>query len=473
MLYGGHVPDFGRLLVHTPFSAAIAWCGFASFQKTRTGSPMSSEFAIHVRKLSKCFQVYDTPRDRLKQFLLPRLAHTVGQPARNYFREFWAVHEVSFRVRRGGTLGIIGRNGNGKSTLLQTHQQHAVNLEAMAATREQDVAHLEAAAALPRPTIPASEPVQSDRYACSVVIPTKNGGVQFREALQALQAQTIWAKTELLVVDSGSSDGTVDAARAAGARVVQIPPEDFNHGATRDFGISMARSGIVILLVQDALPFDDRLLESVVQAFDDAEVAGVYARQIPRPGADVLTKRNLDRWLTGRTRREERQMPSLAWYEALPPMEKYLFCNFDNVCSAIRRTVWEAHRFGHIDFGEDIDWAERVLKEGHKLVYEPSAAVVHSHDRPVSYEYKRTYVCHRKLYRQFQLRLVPSLRGVHRSWAYSTLSDLRYIAAQSVAPTEKVKLWVKAPVLNLFSAIAQYRAACDEAAGRDRRVQGV
>jgi rhamnosyltransferase len=225
--------------------------------------------------------------------------------------------------------------------------------------------------------------------------------------------------------------------------------------------------------VQDAVPADDRLLESIVREFDDAQVAGVYARQIPRPEADLLTKRNLTGWLTGRMEREERQMKSLAWYEALSPMEKYLFCNFDNVCSAVRKAVWDTHKFGRINFGEDIDWAERVLKSGHKLVYQPSAAVVHSHDRPISYEYKRTYVCHRKLYQQFQLRLVPSLKGIHRSWAYSTLTDVRYIAAQPAPLAEKVKLWTRTPVLNLFSAYAQYRAASDEAAGRDRHVRGV
>jgi rhamnosyltransferase len=314
----------------------------------------------------------------------------------------------------------------------------------------------------------------ADRYyRCTVVIPTKDGGWMFEEALAALQRQTIWADTELIVVDSGSSDGTVWAARAAGARVIEIPPDEFNHGATRDFGISLASADIVILLVQDALPQDVGLLAAMVKAFDDSEVAGVYARQIPRPDADLLTKRNLAGWLTGRQERENRKMQSVEWYQALSPMEKYLFCNFDNVCSGLRKPVWTEHRFGRINFGEDIDWAERVLKAGWRIVYEPAAAVVHSHDRPLSYEYKRTYVCHRKLYQQFGLQLVPSLVGIHRAWAYSTLQDARYIAAQRARFADKLKLWAKVPVLNLFSAVAQYRAARDEAAGHQRQVAGV
>ncbi|KQP46183.1 ABC transporter ATP-binding protein [Pseudorhodoferax sp. Leaf274] len=81
---------------------------------------MSSEFSVQVDGLGKCYQVYELPRDRLKQFIVPRLRRMLGRPSASpYYREFWALKNASFAVQKGETVGIIGRNGSGKSTLLQ------------------------------------------------------------------------------------------------------------------------------------------------------------------------------------------------------------------------------------------------------------------------------------------------------------------------------------------------------------------
>ncbi len=80
---------------------------------------MSSDIAIKVENLSKCYQIYDHPRDFLRQLILPRLQRMIGRKSKQYFREFWVLEDISFEIKKGETVGIIGRNGCGKSTLLQ------------------------------------------------------------------------------------------------------------------------------------------------------------------------------------------------------------------------------------------------------------------------------------------------------------------------------------------------------------------
>ncbi len=80
---------------------------------------MSSDVAVRVDGLSKCYHIYDSPQDRLKQSLMPRIHRLLSLPEKRYFREFWALRNVSFEIPKGQTIGIIGQNGSGKSTLLQ------------------------------------------------------------------------------------------------------------------------------------------------------------------------------------------------------------------------------------------------------------------------------------------------------------------------------------------------------------------
>ncbi|MFM5686979.1 ABC transporter ATP-binding protein [Aeromonas caviae] len=78
-----------------------------------------NDVAIKVEGISKCFQVYSHPKDRLKQFILPKAQTLLSKEKKKYYEEFWAVKDVSFDVKKGESVGILGRNGSGKSTLLQ------------------------------------------------------------------------------------------------------------------------------------------------------------------------------------------------------------------------------------------------------------------------------------------------------------------------------------------------------------------
>jgi rhamnosyltransferase len=311
-------------------------------------------------------------------------------------------------------------------------------------------------------------------YSVSVIIPTKNGGELFGVVLASLRSQQYPGNVEVIVIDSGSSDETLGLAKTYGAKIYVIQPEEFNHGLTRNVAISKSSGDIIVLLTQDAVPADANLIQNLVTSFCLSDgVAGVYARQIPRPDADIVTKRNLNSWLTGLSEIEVRQPISKANYDSMSPVEKYLYCNFDNVCSAISRQAWESLPFTENYFGEDIEWCRRALLDGWKIVYQPSAAVIHSHDRSLSYEYKRTYICHRKLYELFGLRCVPSARDTINSIVQATLSDWRYVLIHEHRPLEKLRLLLKIPALSVTSVMGQYRGARDEANQQGKEVKGV
>ena len=139
----------------------------------------------------------------------------------------------------------------------------------------------------------------------SVVVPTWNGGSRFVRLLEALREQDVAGPVEWLVIDSGSSDGTREAAERAGARVIQIDQREFQHGRTRNRAIAEASGEIVLLLTQDAVPMGTGYLAAMLAIFQDAPDGGApidaaYARQFPRPDCDPILAERLRRWSASR-----------------------------------------------------------------------------------------------------------------------------------------------------------------------------
>jgi rhamnosyltransferase len=244
----------------------------------------------------------------------------------------------------------------------------------------------------------------------SVVIPTFNAGPEFEELLKRISMQEGDFDVETLVVDSGSTDGTVELARRYGAIVHRIPQTEFNHGATRNLGISRARGEYVALTVQDAVPLDGRWLSAMVENLErDERVAGVYSRQIPREESSALTRVLINDLATASLERREQSAKSPEHYRKIPPRKRRRLAVFDDVSSCLRRAVWEELPYEKTDFGEDIRWGKRVLEAGYKIVYEPRSAVFHSHERGAMYDLKRYYMDQRVLLELFELKLVPNL----------------------------------------------------------------
>ncbi len=218
----------------------------------------------------------------------------------------------------------------------------------------------------------------------SILIPVKDGGEDLRRLLEGIAAQRIGSTVEVVVVDSGSADGSPALARAHGARVHEIPPAEFNHGGTRNLAAGLARGDVLVFVSQDAVPAGDGWLAALVEPLlADETLAGSYGRQIAHPGARPPERFFLD-FLYGPEARVQR---------ASGPHELSMATTlFSNVNSAIPRRVFASSRFvDDIIMSEDQEWSRRVLLAGHGLAYVPAAAVHHSHPYTLRQAFRRFF----------------------------------------------------------------------------------
>jgi rhamnosyltransferase len=217
----------------------------------------------------------------------------------------------------------------------------------------------------------------------SILIPVKDGGSDLIRCLQAIAAQQVDNQVEVVVVDSGSSDGSAERARELGATVHEIPASDFVHGATRNLAARLSSGDVLVFTTQDAVPATDHWLARLVGALEGDDIAGAYGRQLPHEDATPPEQFFLD-FMYGETARIQR----LGGIEELS-FEQTLF---SNVNSAIPRKVWEENPFrDDVTMSEDQEWSRRMLLAGHTIVYEPEAAVRHSHSYTLRGAFRRFY----------------------------------------------------------------------------------
>ncbi|MGH2852899.1 MAG: glycosyltransferase family 2 protein [Solirubrobacteraceae bacterium] len=223
----------------------------------------------------------------------------------------------------------------------------------------------------------------------TVAIPVRDGGKLLAGTLRALARQTV--AHELLVCDSGSRDGSVALARAHGARVLEIEPGEFGHGATRNLLVREARGVHVALLTQDSEPADERWLESLLGGFELAgDVGIVYGPYRPRPRASPAVRRELERWFESlspdgapRVERLEEQELALRARELLRGHDWELVGRrgfFTDANACVARGAWERVPFREVAYAEDRLLALDMLRAGYAKTYVPGAAVLHSHD---------------------------------------------------------------------------------------------
>jgi rhamnosyltransferase len=213
----------------------------------------------------------------------------------------------------------------------------------------------------------------------TVAFPVRNGGELFPRALAAVRRQILDADVELLIVDSGSTDGSLERAREYEARVIEIAPADFGHGTTRNMLIEEARGSHVALLTADAEPADDFWLERLLGAFDQADDVGLaYGPYIARPDASAAVRLELERWFSSIPAGIERLAPQERDVSPTELMGRRGF--FTDVNACVSRQAWEHVPYRDVSYAEDRALALDMLRAGYAKVFEPRAAVLHSHD---------------------------------------------------------------------------------------------
>jgi rhamnosyltransferase len=218
----------------------------------------------------------------------------------------------------------------------------------------------------------------------SVVIPVRNGGEQLRACLDNIAAQQTNETVEIVVVDSGSTDGSAQLAASYDARVHPIDPADFDHGATRNLGVRLASGDLVVFTSQDAHAEDEHWLDRLTQPLrTDPTVAAVYGRQLPHPDANPSERYFLDFLYGPQGRRQHADtVEDLTMTTTI----------FSNVNAAMRRETLLQEPFAEdIIMSEDQEWAVRMLLAGDDIIYEPDAAVRHSHVYSLRQAFRRFF----------------------------------------------------------------------------------
>ncbi|MCF7763755.1 MAG: glycosyltransferase [Verrucomicrobia bacterium] len=208
----------------------------------------------------------------------------------------------------------------------------------------------------------------------SIIMRSFNEGWALKETLPALRAQT-WTNWELIVIDSGSSDGSQDLIRAAQpAHFIQITPPEYNPSRVMNHGMRLARSEFGIFLNADATPQGNSWLEPMVQTLQNPNTAACFGRQIPRPDCRAVFACDYDRCFG-----PERE--SARWDHF-----------FSMVSSGLRRDIWSRRGFREdLQYAEDDEYTRWCRAQGHAIVFLPESIVMHSHNYTPEQSYKRAY----------------------------------------------------------------------------------
>lgn len=268
----------------------------------------------------------------------------------------------------------------------------------------------------------------------SVVIPVRNEVSKIRACIDGILSQSVPVK-EIIVVDSGSTDGTLEILREYNkVKIVEIPGDQFNHGETRNVGVSHATGDFCLLTVGDARPVDNQWIEKLLSGFDHSQVAGVCGQQVVPHEKD----KNPIQWFRPVS---EAQVFKYTFtpeqFEKLSPQKKRSVCGWDDVTALYRTEILKKIPFQRTTFAEDALWAKDALLAGYTIVYNTNARVYHYHFEDADFTFKRSFTVFYHFYKFFNYH--PPKEGL--SFVDSLKLVKALITEKGISWSDKVKWW--------------------------------
>ena len=229
---------------------------------------------------------------------------------------------------------------------------------------------------------------------CSIVIRAYNEEKHIGRLLAGILAQTV-RETEIILVDSGSTDATVAVASGYPVRVVSIAPEEFTFGRSLNRGCAAARADLIVIASAHVYPVYPDWLEQLLKPFEDPSVALTFGKQRGNATTKFSEHQILATWFPEKSGRLDRP-----------------FCN--NANAAIRRSLWSGRPYNEeVPALEDVEWASWAMAHGHTLAYVAEAEVIHVHDedrRAVYNRYRREAMALKQIRPQERFRLTDLAR---------------------------------------------------------------
>lgn len=277
----------------------------------------------------------------------------------------------------------------------------------------------------------------------SIVIPTKNAGQLLDRTLNAVFSQKTKYSYEVICVDSGSSDETVDIIKKYDCKLYQIAPSEFGHGKTRNYGAAQGTGEFIVFITQDAVPATDTWLENFIDAMKlDEDVVGGFGIHYPYEDCNIYDKRDLRVHFEGFG--SDNTIYSMEDKERYKVDEGYrhLLAFFSDNNSCLRRKIWEKYPYDDVDFAEDQIWARKMIELGYKKIYCPFAPVYHSHNFKLSSYAGRYFDEYRSLYKLHNYLIVKKWYYVVPYTFKHIRSDLRYLkTVKDISLGERIK-WI-------------------------------